>query len=98
MKKLFATLAVLAMLSATAPAQAGPLMRDVGQGCAFGAAVLAATTFMGLTAVAMSAGPGAVVMPRATTALVNNSLLGCGLGVVGSFAGKVMGGLYDILF
>ena len=71
------------------------LMRNAFQSCAFGAGVMASTTYMGLTP-ALSTG-GLVALP-VTEVIAANALIGCGIGVAGATAATLTGWLYDLLF
>jgi len=89
-------LALLVMVAA-APAreaEAGPLMRNAVQSCAFGAGTLAAATYAGLLP-ALST--GAFTLP-VTEVIAANAVIGCGVGVVGSVSASFATWIYDSIF
>ena len=95
MKRLLIALALVFALAAPAKAaEAAPLMRNVLTSCAFGAGMLAATTYAGLTP-ALST--GALVLP-VTEAIAANALIGCAVGTAGAVTATVIGWVYDAIF
>jgi hypothetical protein len=94
MKK--ALLHLMLIFALTAPvefANAG-LIRNVVQSCAFGAGVMAATTYVGL---APELSTGVLAVP-VSEIIVTNAILGCGIGAAGATAATVVGWFYDIIF
>jgi len=70
------------------------LMRNVVQSCAFGAGVLATTTYTGLTPALTT---GALALP-ASEAIAASAMVGCGVGAVGATAATVVTWIYDLIF
>lgn len=70
------------------------LMRNVFQSCAFGAGVMAATTYIGL---APELNTGVLAVP-VSEIIFANALIGCGIGAAGATAATLTGWLYDSLF
>lgn len=96
MKRILFVLALVFAMAATPAkvAEAAPLMRNVVTSCAFGAGMLAATTYAGLTP-ALSA-PG-LTLP-VTEVIAANALIGCGIGAAGAVTATVVGWVYDVIF
>ena len=95
MKRLLIALALVFALAMPAKAaEAAPLMRNVITSCAFGAGMLAATTYAGLTP-ALST--GALIVP-VTEAIAANALIGCTIGAAGAVTATVVGWVYDVIF
>lgn len=82
-------LAALPMASADAT-----LARNLVESCAFGAGVLATTTYAGLTPALSS---GLFTVP-AGEVIAANALIGCGVGMAGATAATFTGWVYDLLF
>ncbi len=70
------------------------LMRNIVQSCAFGAGVLATTTYTGLTP-ALSTG---VLAVPAGEAIAANAIIGCGVGAAGATAATLATWIYDLIF
>ncbi len=70
------------------------LMRNVIQSCAFGAGIMAATTYMGLTP---ELSTGLLAIPFSEV-MITNAIVGCGIGAAGATAATVVGWFYDIIF
>ena len=95
MKRVLIALAlVLALALPAKPADAAPLMRNVITSCAFGAGMLAATTYAGLTP-ALST--GTLILP-VTEVIAANALIGCTIGAAGAVSATVIGWVYDAIF
>jgi len=87
-------LATVSMLPLSA--EAG-LIRDAGRSCVFGAALLATTTYLGLTPSLLTTGPIQLpfVLPSVTA---SNAVVGCGVTAAASTAASVFTWFYDALF
>ncbi|CAK0757496.1 conserved exported hypothetical protein [Azospirillaceae bacterium] len=95
MKRLLAVLALIVVLAAPGRADAA-LVREAGRACAFGAAVLAVTTYIGMTP-ALATGP--LTLPFTVPSVIAaNAIIGCGITATGSVAASVFGWLYDAIF
>ena len=95
MKRVVIALGLMVALAVPANAEAGTsLMRNVIQSCGFGAAALAATTYVGLTPALAT---GTLTLP-VTEAIAANALIGCGIGAVGATSASVLGWVYDVIF
>jgi len=95
MKRVLIALALVFALAAPAKAaEAAPLMRNVITSCAFGAGMLAATTYAGLTPALAT---GAMALP-VTEVIAANALIGCGIGAAGAVSATVVGWVYDVIF
>jgi hypothetical protein len=70
------------------------LMRNVIQSCAFGAGVMAATTYIGLVP---RLNAPILALPAAEV-IATNAMIGCGIGAAGATAATLAGWVYDILF
>ncbi|CAK0772978.1 conserved membrane hypothetical protein [Gammaproteobacteria bacterium] len=91
-------LALVLVSSVTLPmtADAG-LIRDAGRSCVFGAALLATTTYLGLTPALLATGPLSLpVAIQSTTA--SNAVVGCGVTAAASTAASVFTWIYDSIF
>ena len=95
MKRTLIALTLLFALAAPpSSAEAAPLMRNAIQSCAFGAGVLAATTYLRLTPALAT---GVLTVPIANV-IAANAIIGCGIGVAGASAATVTGWVYDLIF
>jgi len=98
MKRVLLSLILVSSVTLTLPmnADAG-VIRDAGRSCVFGAALLATTTYLGLTPSLLSTGPFTLpVVLRSTTA--SNAVVGCGVTAAASTAASVFTWLYDSVF
>ncbi|MEI6985324.1 MAG: hypothetical protein WCK65_04275 [Rhodospirillaceae bacterium] len=95
MKRLLVALVlVFALIVPVKAAESAPLMRNVMTSCAFGAGVLAVTTYYALTPALAT---GSLVLP-VTEVIAANAIIGCGIGVAGAAASTVVGWVYDVIF
>jgi hypothetical protein len=94
MKKTWIYLILTLALVAPAQSTEAALMRNVVQSCAFGAGVMAATTYMGLSP-ALNA---VVFAVPATDVIIANAIIGCGIGAAGATAATLTGWFYDAIF
>ena len=77
-------------------AEAG-VVRDAGRSCVFGAALLATTTYLGLTPALLMTRP--MQLPFAVQSVVaSNALVGCGVSAAASTAASVFTWFYDAIF
>jgi hypothetical protein len=94
-KRLLVALTLVFVLAAPGHAEAA-LVRDAGRSCAFGGAILAATTYLGLTPALETAG---LALPIAVPSVIAaNAIIGCGLSATGSVAASVFSWIYDSIF
>ncbi len=91
MKRLL--LALIILYATTAPSLADDFLRNAGQSCFFGAAVLGGSAALVLYPAAAS---GSTTLP-VTALVIGNTIFGCGLGILGSVAAYGFGALYDRL-
>lgn len=81
------------LLTPTGFAEAS-LMRNIVQSCAFGAGVLATTTYAGLTPALAT---GVLTVP-AGEVIAANAIIGCGVGAAGATAATLATWVYDLIF
>ncbi len=91
MKRLLLVLVILCATST--PSRADDLLRNAGESCFFGAAVLGGSAAMVLYPAAAN---GATALP-VTAIVISNTIFGCGLGILGTVAAYSFGVLYDRL-
>lgn len=84
---------ILTLIAPVGSTQAA-LMRNVFQSCAFGAGVLATTTYVSLMP---EISTGVLALP-ASEVILTNAILGCGIGAIGATAATMAGWFYDIIF
>jgi hypothetical protein len=94
MKKALTHLILVLTLVVPARFADAALMRNIFQSCAFGAGVMAATTYIGL---APELNTGMLAVP-ATEVIITNALIGCGIGAAGATAATLTGWIYDAIF
>jgi hypothetical protein len=94
MKKALTYLILILTLIAPVRFTNAALVRNVLQSCAFGAGVMAATTYIGL---APGLNTGVLAVP-ASEVIVANAMLGCGIGAAGATAATLAGWIYDFIF
>jgi len=94
MKKALTHLTLVLVLVAPMRFADAALMRNIFQSCAFGAGVMAATTYIGL---APEIHTGVLAVP-ATEVIITNALIGCGIGAAGATAATLTGWIYDSIF
>jgi len=94
MKKALTHLILVLTLVIPARFADAALMRNIFQSCAFGAGVMAATTYIGL---APELNTGMLAVP-ATEVIITNALIGCGIGAAGATAATLTGWIYDAIF
>jgi hypothetical protein len=96
MKRILLALILVSSVTLPMNAHAG-LIRDAGRSCVFGAALIATTTYLGLTPGLLSTGP--VTLPfRLQSVTASNAVVGCGVTAAASTAASVFTWLYDSLF
>jgi hypothetical protein len=96
MKRLLLSLVLISSIALPMSANAG-VIRDAGRSCVFGAALLATTTYLGLTPSLLSTGP--FTLPAALrSATASNAVVGCGVTAAASTAASVFTWLYDSIF
>ncbi|CAK0764834.1 conserved membrane hypothetical protein [Gammaproteobacteria bacterium] len=96
MKRLLLIFILASSVTLPMTADAG-LIRDAGRSCVFGAALLATTTYLGLTPGVLSTGP--ITIPFSFQSVTaSNAVVGCGVTAAASTAASVFTWLYDSLF
>jgi hypothetical protein len=96
MKRLLLVMVLISSVTLPMTAEAG-LVRDAGRSCVFGAAILATTTYLGLTPSVLATGP--VSMPLTFQSVTaSNAVVGCGVSAAAAAASSVFTWLYDSLF
>jgi len=96
MKRLFIALILMANIVFSPPSEAG-LIRDAGRSCVFGAALLATTTYLGLTQSMLSTGP--ITLPfTIQSTIAYNAVVGCGVTAAAATAASVFTLIYDAIF
>ena len=93
MRKLLIALAFGAALAAPAPADAS-FAREVGRGCLLVGTILGGTTYIGATPFLV----GNITPFPGAQLLLNNAVIGCGLGAAGAALGSLWAGIYDFIF
>lgn len=96
MKRLILAMILISSATVSMNAEAG-LIREAGRSCVFGAALLATTTYLGLTPSLLTTGPIKIPITfESVTA--SNAVVGCGVTAAASTAASVFTWLYDSLF
>ncbi|CAK0759838.1 conserved membrane hypothetical protein [Gammaproteobacteria bacterium] len=96
MKRLLLALVLISSTTLPMTADAG-VIREAGRSCVFGAALIATTTYLGLTPALLSTGPFTLpVALQSTTA--SNAVVGCGVTAAAATAASVFTWLYDSVF
>jgi hypothetical protein len=96
MKRLLLVLILASSMTLPMTAEAG-IIRDAGRSCVFGAALLATSTYLGLTPRLLSTGPLALPFTL-QSATASNALVGCGMIATASTVASVFTVFYDALF
>ncbi len=94
MKKLLIVLAVVMAFTLPAQQAEASFVRELGRGCVVGGSIFAGTTYIGMTPALIgnfTAFPG-------YSLILNNAVIGCGLGAAGFAAGSIWAGLYGLIF
>ena len=95
MKRLLLLLVFVSSITLPMAADAG-LIRDAGRSCVFGAALLATTTYLGLTPALLATGP--ITLPFTVQSVTaSNAIVGCGVTAAAATAASVFTWLYDSL-
>lgn len=82
-------------LALASPARAdASFVREVGRGCLIVGTILSGTTYIGATPFLV----GTVSPFPAANLLLNNAVIGCGLGAAGAALGSIWAGIYDFIF
>ncbi len=97
MKRLLLALVLLASVALPMTAEATGVVRDAGRSCVFGAAVLATTTYLGLTPALLAT--GSLTLPFAVQSVTaSNAIVGCGVAAAASTAASLFTAIYDAIF
>jgi hypothetical protein len=98
MKRLLLAVVLISSFTLPLTAEAG-LIRDAGRSCVFGAALLATTTYFGLTPTLLARGPASALrIASFSSPIASNAVVGCGVTAAASTAASVFTWLYDSLF
>jgi hypothetical protein len=95
MRRLLLVLALAFAVTLPVSADAA-LIRDAGRSCVFGAALLATTTYLGITPL-LATGP--LTLPFTVNSVIgSNAIIGCGITAAASVAVSVFTWVYDTIF
>ncbi len=97
MKRLLLSLILITSLFLPAMNADAGVVRDAGRSCVFGAALLATTTYLGMTPTLLAT--GALALPVAVQSVTaSNAIIGCGVTAAASVAASLFTSLYDAIF
>ena len=96
MKRFLIALVLMTSVALPMSADAG-IVRDAGRSCVFGAALLATTTYLGLTPTLLAT--GTLTLPFAVQSVTaSNAIVGCGVTAAAATAASLFTSLYDAIF
>lgn len=93
-KRVVLNLSLLMILIAPVNSANAAFMRNIFQACAFGAGIMATTTYVTLVP---ELSTGVLALP-VSEVILTNAILGCSIGVVGTTAAAMAGWFYDSIF